>query len=97
MQNDPWGAIVWVAAVVVVAALFVRQRRRRTRVGSGGAGTVYDWLNEDKRKAVEIVVEERAGARDPEDREGILPDLENPTVAADRQPIDEQGGHHDRE
>jgi hypothetical protein len=36
-------------------------------------------LNEDKRNAVEIVVEERAGARDPEDRDGNLPDLENPT------------------
>ena len=50
------------------------------RVGSAGAGSVYDMLNEDKRNAVEIVVEERAGARDPEDREGNLPDLENPTA-----------------
>ncbi len=81
MQGDLWGAIIWVAAVVVVAVLFVRQRRRRKGVGSGGAGTVYDWLNEDKRKAVEIVLEKRAEARDPEDREGNLPDLENPTAA----------------
>ena len=33
-------------------------------------GTVYDWLNEDKRNAVEVILEERAGARDPEDRDG---------------------------
>jgi hypothetical protein len=39
---------------------------------------VYDWLNEDKRRAVDIIVEERAGARDPEDRDGNLPDLEHP-------------------
>ena len=40
------------------------------------AGSIYDLLNEDKRHAVEVVVEERAAARDPEDRDGNLPDLE---------------------
>jgi hypothetical protein len=78
MQGGPYGAIIWVVAIVVVAILFVRQRRRRGRIGAGGAGTVYDWLNEDKRKAVEIVVEGRAEARDPEDRDGNLPELEDP-------------------
>ena len=72
-------AILWLAAIVAVIVLFVRQRRRRGHVGSAAAGSVYDMLNEDKRNAVEIVVEERAGARDPEDRDGNLPDLENPT------------------
>ena len=43
-----------------------------------GRGSLDDWLNEDKRKAVEIIVEKRAGARDPEDRDGNLPDLEHP-------------------
>jgi hypothetical protein len=74
-------AIVWVVVIVVVIVIFWRQRRRRGRVGAGAAGSVYDMLNEDKRKAVEIVVEERAGARDPEDRDGNLPDLEDPTAA----------------
>lgn len=46
--------------------------------GSAAAGAVCGWLNEDKRKAVEIVVEGRAEARDPEDRDGSLPDLETP-------------------
>ena len=71
-------AIIWVIAFIAVAVAFSRQRRRRGRVGAAGSGTVYDLLNEDKRKAVEIVVEERAGARDPEDRDGNLPDLEAP-------------------
>ena len=35
-------------------------------------------LHEDKRKALEIIVEERAEARDPEDADGNLPDLEEP-------------------
>ena len=72
-------AIFWFVAIVAVIVLFARQRRRRGHVGSAAAGSVYDLLNEDKRNAVEIVVEERAGARDPEDRDGNLPDLENPT------------------
>ena len=44
-------------------------------------------LNEDKRKAIEIVVEERAEARDPEDRDGNLPDLEDPTGRRARAPL----------
>ena len=74
-------AIVWAVVIVAVIVLFSLQRRRRGRIGAAGAGSIYDMLNEDKRKAVEIVVEERAGARDPEDRDGNLPDLEDPTAA----------------
>ena len=41
-------------------------------------GAVYGLLNEDKRNAIEIIVEEKAEARDPEDADGNLPDLERP-------------------
>jgi hypothetical protein len=78
MQGGPYGAAVWVLAIVVIAILFVGRRRRRRRIGTAAAGTVYDWLNQDKRHAVEIIVEERAEARDPEDRDGNLPELERP-------------------
>ena len=71
-------AIVWAVAIVLVIVAFSRQRGRRRNVGAAAAGSIYDMLNEDKRKAVEIVVEERAGARDPEDRDGNLPELEDP-------------------
>jgi len=74
-------AIVWAVTILLVIVIFSRQRRRRGRLGAGATGSVYDMLNEDKRKAVEIVVEERAGARDPEDRDGNLPDLEDPKAA----------------
>jgi len=70
-------AIVWLAAIVAVVVLFFGRKRRR-HVGAAASGTVYDMLNEDKRNAIEIIVEERAGARDPEDRDGNLPDLEDP-------------------
>jgi hypothetical protein len=31
---------------------------------------VYDLLNEDRRKALEIIVEEKAAATDPETKDG---------------------------
>jgi len=71
---------VWFAAVLllVVAVFKTRGQRRRGGVGTGAAGAIYDMLNEDKRKAIEIIVEERAAERDPEDRDGNLPDLDHP-------------------
>jgi hypothetical protein len=55
-----------------------RVRRRRVSIGPAAAGMMHDLLNQDRRAAVEIIVEERAAERDPEDRDGNLPDLENP-------------------
>jgi hypothetical protein len=79
--DDAGTAIIWVVvlvALVVGALLAVRPRARQPRPGPGTAGTVYDWLNEEKRNAVEIIVEDRAAARDPEHRDGNLPELETP-------------------
>lgn len=73
-------AVIWLVAIVVLV-FAVRKRRLRRRlggVGSAAVGSVYGFLNEDKRHAVEIIVEERAAARDPEDKDGNLPDLTNP-------------------
>jgi hypothetical protein len=79
MEPSVVTALVWVAAiVVVVGVLFASRRGGGSRPGPGTIGTVYDWLNEDKRKAIEIIVEERAEARDPEHKDGNLPDLEDP-------------------
>ena len=77
--------ISWIAAVVIMMLLLVAVRRRR-RAGStfgggpgpGAAGAIYDMLNEDKRNAIEIIVEEKAEARDPETVDGDLPQLESP-------------------
>jgi hypothetical protein len=74
------GAFIWLAMIMLlfVAVKRGRKRRRRGGVGSGAAGAIYGLLNEDKRKAVEIIVEHRAEAQDPEDRDGNLPDLATP-------------------
>jgi hypothetical protein len=79
-------ATIWLIAIVLlmVAARRIRRQRRRGGIGSAGAGTVHDWMHEEKRKAVEIVVEGRAAARDPEDRDGNLPDLAGSTAKRTR-------------
>ena len=81
---------VGVAALLALIAISViawRQRGRRVSVGPGAAGAFYELLDRDRRAAVEIVVEERAAYRDPEDRDGDLPQLETP-----RQPTAGQAG-----
>jgi hypothetical protein len=74
-------AVVLLAVVVYLASRVTgrgRSRRRRGGVGSAAMGTVYDLLNEDKRRAIEIIVEEKAEERRPEYPDGNLPDLEDP-------------------
>ena len=76
-----FGPIVIVAVMVLFVAAVVRARRRRGRAsgpGSGATGAIYDMLNEDKRNAIEIIVEEKAEARDAETADGNLPELIEP-------------------
>jgi hypothetical protein len=73
----------YISAVLFVAILLVaivawRSRGRRLSAGPGAVGTIHDLLNQEKRNAIEIIVEEKAAYRDPEDRDGNLPDLEDP-------------------
>ena len=74
-------------AGVVIIVLFVlavlKARRKRGGItfgspGPGAAGAIYDLLNEDKRKAIEIIVEQKAEETDPETADGNLPELESP-------------------
>jgi len=78
MASAVWGLTLLVFFIVG----FVKIRRRRSSqtfsVGAGAMGSVYDLLNQDKRNAIEIIVEEKAEARDPEDADGNLPELERP-------------------
>jgi hypothetical protein len=63
-------------AFVIVAV--VRLRRRRGRIGPGAIGTIDQMLNDEKRKAIEIIVQKRAEERRPEYPDGNLPELESP-------------------
>lgn len=68
-------SVVGLLFLIGLVILGWRRRGRRASVGPGAAGAVYELLNEDKRAAIEIILEERAAYRDPEDRDGDLPKL----------------------
>ena len=50
----------------LMGALMWRLRKRRSHIHAAAVGTVYEMLNEDKRNAVELIVEDKAAERDPE-------------------------------
>ena len=74
--------------VVLLLAVIVMMRRRRRlaappprrtfSVGAGASGTIYDLLNEERRNAIEIIVEDKAAYKEGEHADGNLPDLETP-------------------
>jgi hypothetical protein len=57
-------ALIWVWGLVFFAFVLYRLKKRRGHIGSAAAGTVYDIIHEDKRKAIEIVVADKAATRD---------------------------------
>jgi len=61
-----------------------RLRRRRVTMGAAAGAMMTEMLSKDRRAAIEIIMEERTGERDPEDRDGNLPELENPKGAKRR-------------
>jgi hypothetical protein len=65
-------AILWLLVLVGIVLAVRYVRFDRPNVGSAAAGTIYDWLNEDKRKAIEIVVEGRAEQRDGEHADDVV-------------------------
>jgi len=68
-------ALASLLMLALLVAVTWRLFRRRRRVGPGTIGTMQDLLNEDRRKAVEIIVEQRAEERRPENADGNLPEL----------------------
>jgi hypothetical protein len=70
--------IVWLLLIVMLVGVW-RIRRKRGTVGPAAAGAMHELLDDRRRAAIEIIVEQRTGERDPEDRDGNLPELENPT------------------
>jgi hypothetical protein len=58
------GALIWLVMMVLLGFAFYRARTRRRHIGSGAAGAVYGMMNEEKRKAIEVVVTDKAAAHD---------------------------------
>jgi len=70
-----------IMVLFVMAVLRARRKRGGRMLGSpgpGAAGAIYDMLNEDKRRAIEIIAEQKAEETDPETADGNLPELESP-------------------
>ena len=65
LDTEGWaGAVIWLVMMALAGFAFYRAKTRRRHIGSGAAGAVYGMMNEDKRKAVEIVVAGKAAAHD---------------------------------
>jgi hypothetical protein len=81
MAGDTIVNLVWAAAVVIfwiVFALAWRARRKGGSIRAGVIGANYEWLSQDKRRAVELVIEERAEEGKRGSADGNLPELEDP-------------------
>jgi hypothetical protein len=70
--------VITILLILLFSAASWRLFYKRKHIGSAAVGMVYGALNEDRRNAVELIVEERAEERDPETADGNLPDLESP-------------------
>jgi hypothetical protein len=57
-----------------------RLRKRRVTIGPAAGAAMNDLLDDQRRAAIEIILEERAAERDPEDRDGNLPRLAGGTT-----------------
>jgi hypothetical protein len=72
------GGGMWLVMMVLAGFAVYRVRTRRSHIGSAAAGTIYDIVHEEKRKAIEIVVADKAAARDFEHADDDDdPDLES--------------------
>ena len=88
-------ALIWLAVLALLVIGFRSIVNRRTHVGAASAGTIYDWLNQDKRKAIEIVVDGQAERQHGEHAEGNRPELEDPESDAVSVAPRERDASHD--
>jgi hypothetical protein len=70
-----WRHKIALIILVAISGLYglLLQRLRSRRIGSAAVGSFYDMLEQDKRRAVEIIVEKKAEEQAPEDAEGTGP------------------------
>jgi hypothetical protein len=72
--------IVWTAGALVIVVMILLSRRARRHGGAlrgGVVGSLYEWQNKDKQRALDLIVEGKAEARRPEypdDARGPHPD-----------------------
>ena len=68
-------ALIYIVLVLWLVVGVWRVRRKRSTPGSAMTASMEMLFDDTRRAAVEVIVEERTGERDPEDKDGHLPDL----------------------
>ena len=68
---------VWLLILWLVIGIWCVSRRR-SRPGPAMSASMEMLFDDNRRAAVEVIVEERTGERDPEDKDGDLPQLQDP-------------------
>lgn len=67
---------VWLIILALVAVLFWAIVFGKMPTGGGGLASLtvfHDWLPKDKQRAIEVVIEQKAGKRLEEDMNGAPP------------------------
>jgi hypothetical protein len=70
---------ILIAWLIVGVWRLTRRRGRRVTPGPAALGSMDFLFDDNRRAAVEVIVEERTGEREAEDKDGNLPELERPT------------------
>jgi hypothetical protein len=68
--------VTWLLIAWMIFGVW-RITRKRGAVGPAMGSSMAMLMDDNRRAAIEIIVEERTGERDPEDRDGDLPQLEH--------------------
>jgi hypothetical protein len=78
MDRSYVAAVIWILILWLVIGAW-RLRRRSVSPGPAAAAAMHEILSDDRRAAIEIILEERAAAGDPEHRdEGPAPPIAAP-------------------
>ena len=70
--------VIWLLVIWLILGIW-RISRRQVRPGTAMLSSMDLLFDDTRRAAVQVIIEERTGERDPEDKDGDLPQLENPT------------------
>lgn len=74
--------IVYAAAflifLLIVVALSRRARRRGASARNAFVGAIYEMQDQDKQRALDVIIKDKAAERRPEYPDGDLPQLDHP-------------------
>jgi len=70
-------AVIWLLIVWLIVGAW-RIGRRRVAPGTAFLASMDLLFDDNRRASAQLIVEERTGYRDPEDKDGDLPQLEMP-------------------